>query len=107
MAAFKAACLFLPQKVVELNLDSATVDSLQGFPFFTASVLADLKSELPSYLVKAADIDADFDPLEWWKAHTVDLPHWSAAAGDVKILPIMLILHKNDSPSVNDDYIEA
>ena len=29
----------------------------------TASILANLKSELPSYLAKAADIDAEIDPL--------------------------------------------
>ena len=86
MAAFKAARLFLPQKVRELNPDATVVDSLQAFPFFTPSVLADLKSELPSYLAKAADVAADFDPLEWWKAHAVDLPNWSSAAGDVLLV---------------------
>ena len=86
VAAFKAARLFLPQNVVELNPDAGTVDSLQAFPFFTAPLLADLKSELPSYLAKAAGVDADFDPLEWWKAHKTDLPHWSAAASDVLLV---------------------
>ena len=72
--------------MIELNPDAAVVDSLQAFLFFTAPVLADLKSELPTYLAKAADIDADYDPLEWWKAHTVDLPHWSSAAADVLLV---------------------
>ena len=81
VAAFKAVRLFLPQKVVELKPDAAAVDSLQAFPFLnTASILANLKSELPSYLVKAADIDAEIDPLVWWKAHSADLPHWSTDA---------------------------
>ena len=70
VAAFKAARLFLHQKVAELNPDAAAVDSLQAFPFFTAPVLADLKSELPTYLAKAADIDADYDPLEWCRSRT-------------------------------------
>ena len=86
VAAFKAARLFLPQKVIELKPDAAAVDSLQAFPFFKESVLADLKSELPSYLAKAADIDSGFDPLEWWKTYNVDLPHWSAAAADVLVV---------------------
>ena len=86
VAAFKAARLFLPAKVVELNPDAAAVDSLQAFPFFDASVIAALKSELPSYLAKAADSDAGFDPLQWWKNHTADLPHWSAAAAAAVIL---------------------
>ena len=54
VAAFKAACLFLPQKVVELKPDVAAVDSLQAFPFLMkASILVNLKSELPSYLTCA------------------------------------------------------
>ena len=57
VAAFKAARLFLPQKVVELKPDATAVDSLKAFPFLNmASILANLKSELPSYLAKAADI---------------------------------------------------
>ena len=83
VAAFKAARLFLPEKVVELNPNAGTVDSVQAFPFFTPPLLTDLKSELQTYLAKAADVDAEFDPLEWWKAHKTDLPHWSAAASDV------------------------
>ena len=34
VAAFKAARLFFPAKVVELKHDAAAVDSLQAFPFF-------------------------------------------------------------------------
>jgi len=48
--------------VIELNPDTAAVDTLQAFPFFTASVLADRKSELPSCLAKASDV-ANFDPI--------------------------------------------
>ena len=84
VATFKAARLFLSQKVVELKLNAAPVHSLQAFPFLnTASILANLKFELPSYLAKATDIDAEIDPLVWWKVHSVDLPHWSTAAADI------------------------
>ena len=87
VAAFKSARLFLPQKVVELKPDVAAVDSLQAFPFLNkASILLNLKSELPSYLAKAADIDVETDPLVWWKAHSADLPHWSTAAADVLLV---------------------
>lgn len=37
--AFKAARLFLPKKVREINPDASVVDLLQAFPFFTPSVL--------------------------------------------------------------------
>ena len=66
VAAFKAARFFLPQKVAELKPDAAAVDSLQAFPFLNkASVLGNLKSELPSYLAKAVDTSVDIDPLDW------------------------------------------
>lgn len=49
--AFKAARLFLPQKVVELRPDVVAVDSLKAFPFLNKpAVLFNLKSELPNYL---------------------------------------------------------
>jgi len=79
--------LFLPQKVVELKPDGAAVDSLQAFPFLNkASVLRSLKSELPNYLAKAADMNVDMDPLDWWRNHTADLTYWSAAAADVLLV---------------------
>ena len=87
VAAFKAARFFLPQKVVELKPDAAAVDLLQAFPFLNkASVLGNLKSELPSYLAKAADTSADMDPLDWWRNHSADLPYWSAASADVLLV---------------------
>jgi hypothetical protein len=38
------------------------------------------------YSTSFSDVAADFDPLQWWKAHAVDLPHWSSAAGDVLLV---------------------
>ena len=75
VAAFKAARLFLPQKVVELRPDAETVDTLHAFLFITPVLLANLKSELPQYIAQAANIDADFDPLKWWRTHHTDLPY--------------------------------
>ena len=75
VAAFKAARYFLPQKVVELKPDAETVDTLHAFPFITPVLLANLKLELSHYIAQTADIDADFDPLEWWKTHQTDLPY--------------------------------
>ena len=46
-------------------------------------MLEDLKKELPVYLSKAADLDRNADPVEWWKDHSDDLPFWSAAAGKI------------------------
>ena len=50
--------------MVELKPDLAAVDSLWAFPFLNkASILVNLKSELPSYLAKSADFDTQTDPL--------------------------------------------
>ena len=100
VVAFKASQLCLSQKVVELKPTAAAVDSLQAFPFLNkATVLGWLKDELTTYLAKANGIDPGTDPLVWWKAHSSDLPHWSAAAADILLVP------KQDA-SLND-YIEA
>ena len=79
--AFKAAQLFLPQKVNDLCPDSSSVDSLKAIPIFQdTNVLDSLKAELPSYLSSAVDLGSDVDPLDWWKRHSTTLPNWSSAA---------------------------
>ena len=85
VVAFKAARFFLPKKVVELKPDTAAVDSLQAFPFLNEAS-GNLKSKLPSYPAKAAVMNADIDPLDWWRNHSADLPYWSAAAADVLLV---------------------
>ena len=35
---------------------------------------------LPSYLAKAEDVSADYEPLAWWKKLAGQLPRWSSAA---------------------------
>ena len=57
VGAFKAACLFVPQKVTEIRSDAAATDALTSFRFFSSPMtLTNLKSELPDYLAKAADV---------------------------------------------------
>lgn len=56
VAAFKAARLAWLQKMVEMQPTSNDIDTLQAFPFLNeSSVLDNLKTELPVYLIKAAD----------------------------------------------------
>ena len=79
--AFKAARLFWPQKINDLNPDSEAIDSLRAFPFLQDQVLlSNLKAELPHYLVSTVD------PLDWWSHHTETLPHWSATASLVMLV---------------------
>ena len=47
---FKVARLFNPRKALEMNLDAAAIDCLGTVPFFEASTIANLKTELPQYL---------------------------------------------------------
>ena len=49
-------------------------------PFFEASAIGNLKTELPQYLAKAMGISVDYDPLQFWKLNSPQLPHWSSAA---------------------------
>ena len=81
-------------------------------------MLASLKQVLLTYLVKAADLHRDADPLRWWKDHSNDLPMWSAAAEKILIVQLfsaaterVFSLLKNSFGSFQDaalaDYIQA
>ena len=45
-----------------------------------------LKQELSTLLAKAAGLDKDVDPLQWWKNHSNDLPYWSTAAKKILLV---------------------
>ena len=82
VAAFR---LVWPQRMVEMQPTSTDIDTLQTFPFLNESgVLENLN--LPVYLTKAADLDGNVDPVQWWKDHSDDLPCWSAAAGKILLV---------------------
>ena len=79
VAAFKAARLFVPQKVTEMQPNANAIDGLAVFPFLNnPTILSNLKLELPEYLVKAEDVSADMAPLEWWERQEHNLPFWFA-----------------------------
>ena len=85
LAAFKAARLFSPSKVHEMQPNSASVDSIVAFPFLSSSVAA-LKGELLQYVAAAEDVSPTHDPLEFWKEHKDTLPAWTAAARQVLLV---------------------
>lgn len=72
VAAFKAARLVWPQKMVEMQPTFHDIDTLQAF-LNQHTVLENVKKELPAYLTKAADLDRNVDPLQWWKDHSNDV----------------------------------
>ena len=85
--AFKAARLFVPHRLVEMNTDTTAVDSLSAFPFLNhQSILTNLKGELPTYLALAQDVIPNYDTLNWWKGHAHELPYWSTAVQNVVLV---------------------
>ena len=92
-AASKAAQLFSPLKIQEMQPDCAAVDSLSVFPFLDHNTLGDLKTELPHYMAAVEDISPTYSPLEVWKRHALSLPSWAVAARKV------LLLHPSSAAS--------
>ena len=81
LAAFKAARLFSPPRVHEVQPVAADVDLLSVFLFINVASVEGLKAELPIYLVRAAHMNPqNFDAVEWWKQNEDQLPQWSLAA---------------------------
>ena len=62
--AFKAAELFVPHKVHEMQPTAADIDQLKSF-LDNAHVPHNLKAELSSYLAAASSTTASIDTLEW------------------------------------------
>ena len=79
MKAFKAARLFSPHRLSEIQPSAGDIGILRAFPFLDNEVNS-LQAELPTYLSLSADVSAAVDTLKWWKDHHEDLPHWSSAA---------------------------
>lgn len=85
--AFKAARLFSPYKVNDIQPSAIDVDSLSSIPSYNKpSVLTELKEELPTYLAKAADVSFTVDALEWWRRNKDFLPAWSKAVQKALLL---------------------
>lgn len=76
MAAYKAARLFSPVKVKEMQPTAADINA---FPFLSGE-LHHLKEELPVYLAKVTYVAHSTEILEWWKDNSNELPYWSSAA---------------------------
>ena len=62
------------------------IESLTVFPFFCTEEIDTLKSKLPLYLSKVADLNSSIDPLQWWKHNANSVPHWAAAARTVLLV---------------------
>ena len=76
LSAFKAARLFSPVKVNDMQPVATDVDMLQSIPVLNTNGTIDkLKTELPAYVAKTSGISA----LEWFKKYEDQLPSWAEA----------------------------
>ena len=119
VAAFKAAKLFWPQRMVEMCPTAVAVDSLQVLPFINKPGIIDgLKEELPQYLAIASDVSNEIEPVDWWKRHEADLPKWSRAARQIllvqpssaaaeRVFSILNSSFGDKQQHALEDYIEA
>ena len=119
VAAFKAARLFNPHKVVDLLPDLNAVDSVIAFPSLKSSdILGNLKAELPQYLARATGISQQTESVDWWQRNFPDLPHWSDAARQVllvqpssataeRVLSLLNSSFSDRQDSSLQDYIET
>ena len=80
LQAFKAARLFVPARVNEMNIDAQT-ENCQ-----TTSKHPQPQTELPNYIAACEDVDPSHDVLTFWKNHVRSLPHWSTAASKVAVV---------------------
>ena len=86
LSAFKAARLFPPHKLQEINPSCSDVDSLSAFPFFKPPALTALKNEFPQYIAAAEDVSSEYSSLDFWKKHETTLPAWAEAAKKVLLV---------------------
>lgn len=90
----------------------------------TDKIIQSLKDELPTYLIKAADIPDDFDTLtdtwSWWKSIATDLPSWSSAvrkliliqpssrsAAAETVFSLLATIFGDQRHETSEDYVEA
>jgi len=87
MKAFKAARLFSPHRLSEIQPSAGDIGILRAFLFLDNEVNS-LQAELPTYLSLSADVNATTDTLKWWKDHHEDLPHWSSAEQKLSLVQL-------------------
>ena len=86
MELFKTARYFSPSKVSELKPTSSDLSLLSAFPCFDSAAIEGMKSELPTCLAAAEDVAQQFDPCEWWKYHSADIPIWARSFRKIALI---------------------
>ena len=70
----------------ELKPTSSDLSSLSAFPCFDSEAIKGMKSELPTYLAAAEGVAQQFDPSEWWKYHSADIPMWARSFRKIALI---------------------
>ena len=79
LLAFRASRYFAPSQLNELRPSPSDIDGQKLFPFLSNELIAQMKSELPTYLSLAEDVSPDVAVTSWWKNHEQEIPSWGAA----------------------------
>lgn len=69
-------------------------------------------------MCKAADVDPDYDPVQWWRKHGEELPRWSKAlekallvqpssAGAERVFSLLSNTFGDHQYNSLEDYIET
>ena len=117
--AFKAARLCCPVQVQALRPNAASLEEFRNFPFVDDNTIANLATELPTYLAAADGVTcySEDEKVSWWAAHRDTLPHWAAlvkqllliqpsSAAAERVFSLLSSLSSQQDRAL-EDYIEA
>ena len=118
LLVFKASRYFDPLQLIELQPTCCDIDELRVLKFLNSKTIDGLKSELPVYMSKAADLSSNICKLTWWKRHAVELPCWSNACKSLLLIQpssaaaerVFSLLNNSFNDQQNsclEDYIEC
>ena len=116
LQAFRAARLFDPVKVAEMQPDANYVASLLSFPFVSEMEVEEMQTQLPHLLAACEDVRAA-NPSQWWKEHEAQFPMWSAVFKKVllvqpspaaeRVFSLLKNSFGRNQASALEDYIEG
>ena len=85
LMSVQSSTSFSPHKLQEMKPDISILECLSTLPFLTTVAM---KDEYPKYLAASEDVNAEYDPLDFWKNHESSLPDWAKyAQKGILILP--------------------
>ena len=75
-----------------MNAQAHMVDELRRLPCFDDDMfISSLKTDLPAYLVAAAEVGVNVDRGLWWKRHSQALPYILAERSKASIYTVAIV----------------